>query len=85
MPKEDNKTSKYNHGKKSMKDQFNIYPDLESLLETMSTCRNNPEKSSASKINKHTPLVIHCLHIVHSIQQKISLIIIDVKNVWKGL
>ena len=55
MPKEDNKTSKYKHGKKSMKDPFNIYPDIESLLEKMSTCRNNPEKSSATKINKHTP------------------------------
>ena len=28
--------------------------DLECLLETMNTCHNNPEKSSTTKINKHT-------------------------------
>ena len=45
MPKEDNKTVKYNHGEKSMKTPFIIYADLESLLEKMSTCHSNPEKS----------------------------------------
>ena len=54
MPKEDNKVLKYNHGEKSMKVPFIIYADLESLLEKMSTCHNNPEKSSTTKINKHT-------------------------------
>ena len=38
-----------------MKVPFIIYADLESLLEKMSTCHNNPEKSSTTKINKHTP------------------------------
>ena len=38
-----------------MKVPFIIYPDLESLLEKMNTCHNNPEKSSTTKINKHTP------------------------------
>ena len=33
MPKEDNKTSKYNHGEKSMKVPFIIHADLKSLLE----------------------------------------------------
>ena len=33
IPEEDNKTLKYNHGEKSMKVQFIIYADLESLLE----------------------------------------------------
>ena len=28
---------------------------LESLLEKMSTCHNNPEKSSTTKINEHAP------------------------------
>ena len=54
MPEEDNKILKYNHGEKSMKVPFIIYADLESLLEEMNTCHNNPEKSSATKINKHT-------------------------------
>ena len=38
-----------------MKAPFIIYADLECLLEKMRTCHNNPEKSSATKINKHTP------------------------------
>ena len=43
---------------------FIIFADLESLLEKMNTCHNNPEKSSTTKINKHTPsgssLFTHC-------------------------
>ena len=52
MPKEDNKIVKYIHGEKSMEAPFIIYANLESLLEKISTCHNNPEKSSATKINK---------------------------------
>ena len=55
MPEEDNKILKYNHGEKSMKAPFTIYADLESLLEKMNTCHNNPKKLSTTKINKHTP------------------------------
>ena len=54
MPNEDNKILKYNHGEKFMEAPFIIYADLESLLEKMSTCYDSPEKSSTSKINKHT-------------------------------
>ena len=65
MPEEDNKISKYNHGEKPMRVPFIVYGDLESLLEKMSTCHNNPEKSSTAKINKHTAsgysLFTHCL------------------------
>ena len=47
-----------------MKAPFIIYADLESLLEKVNTCYNNPEKSSTAKINKHTPsrfsLFTHC-------------------------
>ena len=64
MPNEDNKILKYNHGQKSMKLPFIIYADLESLLEKMSTCHNNTEKSSTIEINKHTLsgylLFTHC-------------------------
>ena len=64
MPKKGNKILKYNHGEKSMKVSFNIYADLESLLKKMSTCHNNPKKSSTTKINKHAPsgysLFTHC-------------------------
>ena len=55
MPNEDNKILKYNQGEKSMKVPFIIYADLERLLEKMNTCHNNLEKSSTTKINKHTP------------------------------
>ena len=55
MPEKDNKILKDNYGEKSMKAPFIIYADLESLLENMSTCHNNPEKLSTTKINKHTP------------------------------
>ena len=55
MTKKDNKILKYNHGEKSMKVPFIIYADLESLLEKMNTCHNNPKKSSTTKINKRTP------------------------------
>ena len=64
MPTKDNNTIKYNHGEKSMKLQFVIYADLECLPEKMNTCQNNPNKSSTTKINKHTPsgysIFTHC-------------------------
>ena len=64
MPTKDNNIIKYNHGEKSMKLPFVIYADLEYLLEKMSTCINNPNESSATEINKHTPsgysLFTHC-------------------------
>ena len=64
MPAEYNKTLKYNEGEKSMRLPFIIIADLECLLEKMNTCHNNPEKSSITKVNKHTPscysLFTHC-------------------------
>ena len=33
---------------------FPIYAGLECLLEKMTTCQNDPNKSSTTKINKHT-------------------------------
>ena len=38
-----------------MKLPFVVYADLECLLEKVSTCINNPNESSTTKINKHTP------------------------------
>ena len=64
MPYENNKIIKYNQGEKSIKSPFIIYVDLECLLEKMDTCYNNPNESSTSEINKHTPsgysLFTHC-------------------------
>ena len=64
MPTKNNNIIKYNHGEKPMKLPFVIYVDLECLLEKMSTCINNPNESSTTKINKHTPsgysIFTHC-------------------------
>ena len=64
MPTKNINIIKYNHGEKSMKLPFVIYADLECLLEKMSTCINNPNESSTTKINKHTPsgysIFTHC-------------------------
>ena len=64
MPTKDNNTIIYNHGEKSIKLPFVVHADLECLLEKMSTCSNNPEESSTTKINKHTPsgypVFTHC-------------------------
>ena len=79
MPEEDNKTLKCNHGQRFMKVTFNIYADLETLHEKISTCNDNPEKSSTTKINKPTPsgysLFTHCQFDT----TKIRLIIIEAK------
>ena len=64
MPTKNNNIIKYNHGEKSMKLPLVIYADLECLLEKMSTCINNPNESSTTKINKHQPsgysIFTHC-------------------------
>ena len=64
MPTKDNNVIKYNQGEKSIKLPFIVYTDLECLLEKMNTCYNNPEESSATKINKHTSsgysIFTHC-------------------------
>ena len=64
MPNEDNKIIKYNQGEKSIKSPFIFYADLECLLEKMDTCYNNPNESSTTEVNKHTPsvysLFTHC-------------------------
>ena len=54
MPTKDKNIIKYNHGEESMS-TFCIYADLECLIQKMSTCINNPNESSTTKRNKHTP------------------------------
>ena len=64
VPTKNNNIIKYNHREKPMKLPFVIYADLEYLSEKMSTCINNPNKSSTTNINKHTPsgysIFTHC-------------------------
>ena len=52
---------KFNQYQKSDKALFIIYVDLESLLEKIDVCRNNPEKSSTKKVSEHIPSVFQCL------------------------
>ena len=54
MPDKDNNILKYDPGEKSMKIPDAIYLDFECLLENISTCSNDPEKSSTTNICKHT-------------------------------
>ena len=64
MPSPNNNIIKYNQGEKSLKLPFTIYADLECLLEKIDTCYNNPDLSSTTKINHHTPsgysIFTHC-------------------------
>ena len=64
MPTKDNHIIKYSQEEKFIKLPFVAYADLECLLEKMSTCQNNPNESSTTEINKHTPsvysLFTHC-------------------------
>ena len=64
MPTKDNNTIKYNQGQKSIKLPFVLYADLECLHKKISACQNNPNQSSTTEINKHTPsgysLLTHC-------------------------
>ena len=46
MLEEDNKILRYNQGEKSVMVPFIIYADLESLLEKLNTCHNNPKKNN---------------------------------------
>ena len=79
MPNEGNKIIKYNQGEKSIKSPFIVYADLECLLEKISTCCNNPKKSSTTEINKHTPSGYLLFTYCSFDEKKISLIIIEVK------
>ena len=56
---------------------------LECLLEKIDTCGNNPEESYTKKNLSINLQVTHELRVVHSINQKLNLIIIEEKTVWK--
>ena len=48
MPGKDNYILKCNSGEKYMRVPFIMYVDLECFLENISTCHNDPNKSSKS-------------------------------------
>ena len=53
MPTQKNHISKFNQCMKSDKRPCTIYEDLESLIEKIDNCKNNPKKSSTTKIGEH--------------------------------
>ena len=55
MPSEDTKVLEFNQYHKSDKGPFIIYADLESIIEKIDGCKNNPENSSITKVNEHIP------------------------------
>ena len=57
MPSEDTKILQFNQYQKSNKTPFLTYVDLESLIEKIDGCKNNPEKSSTTKAGEHIPSV----------------------------
>ena len=75
IPNKDNKILKHNQRERSLKALFMVYDDLESLLEKIHLCQNNPEKSYTETKTKYTPsgysLFTNCSFD-------------DEKNVWKG-
>ena len=54
MHGKDNNILKYDSGEKYMRVPFITYVDVECFLENISTCHNDPNKSSTIKINEHT-------------------------------
>ena len=65
--------------KKTYESTIFIYVDLESLLEKMSTCHNNPKKSLTTKTNTHLQIIFYLI-IVHLMLQKTCFIIIEAKT-----
>ena len=55
IPSEETNLLEFNQYHESDKKAFVIYADLESLIEKMDRCRNNPEKSSTTKVGEHVP------------------------------
>ena len=55
MPDKDNNILKYNSREKYTRVPFILYVDMECLLENVSTCPSDPNKSSTIKVRDHTP------------------------------
>ena len=55
VPSEETNMLEFNQYQKSNKAPFIIYADLEYLIEKIDGCKNNPDNSSTTKVNKHIP------------------------------
>ena len=55
MPSENIEIFEFNQYQKSDNTPSTIYADLESILENIDGCKNNPENSSTTKVTAHIP------------------------------
>ena len=53
MPSEDTKILEFNQYQNSDKALFIVSADLQTLIEKMDGCKNNPENSSSTKLGEH--------------------------------
>ena len=56
MPSKGTKILELNQNEKCYKAPFIISADFECIIEKIGGCKNNPEKSSTTKLSKHIPL-----------------------------
>ena len=82
MPTEDNNTLKYNHGEKSLKAPWVIYTDFECLQIKQQSCQNSSEESYTGNLILFTNLVVILyIQLVHLIQNKTNIVLIEEKTV----
>ena len=55
MPSEETKILEFNQYQEADKAPFTIYSDLEGLIENFHGCKNNPENSFTTNVDKHIP------------------------------
>ena len=55
MPFEDTKKLEFKQYQKSDKASLIIYADVQSMIEKIDRCKNNPENSSTTKRSEHSP------------------------------
>ena len=80
MLSKDNKILEFSQYQKSNKAPFIIYADLQSIIEKIDECKNNPENYSTAKVSKHVPSSFS----LSTISLFRSMMYTEVKIVWKS-
>ena len=73
MPSENIEIFEFNQYQKSDNTPSTIYADLESILENIDGCKNNPENSSTTKVTEHIPSGFSMSTISYFKAEKISM------------
>ena len=76
---QDTKILEFNQYQKSDRAPFIIYADLESLIEKIGGCKNNPENSSTTKISKPISSGFQCVQYLHLEAKKVSIMYTELK------